>query len=128
MITGIVTAAQEAAISLRVEGPDHRAETVVFAIDTGFTGFIALSYGEIARLDLPFLGFKEATLGDGSATMLGMFAGLVHWYDGMVRVPVLETEGGALVSMRLLRGSRLTMDVLENGPVRIKPIEQNAGA
>jgi clan AA aspartic protease len=124
MITGNVTAAYEAAISLQVAGPGRRAETVEFAIDTGFTGFIVLPSEEIARLDLPFLGFKEATLGDGSTTMLGMFAGLVHWHERVLRVPVLETEGSALVGMRLLDGSRLTMDVLENGPVRIEPIEQ----
>jgi len=127
MITGTVTAAREAAISLQVEGPDRRAEAVEFAIDTGFTGFIALPSEEIARLGLPFLGFKEATLGDGSTTMLGMFAGFVQWHERVLRVPVLETEGGALVGMRLLDSSRLTMDVLENGPVRIEAIEQNAG-
>jgi len=123
MITGIVTPAHEAAIRFEVEGPDRRVETVEFAIDTGFTGFIALPASWIARLGLPFVGFKQATLGDGTSTMLGMFAALVHWHERILRVPVLEVEGGALVGMRLLHGSRLQMDVVENGPVRIEPIQ-----
>lgn len=35
---------------------------------------------------------------------------------------VLGIEGGALLGMALLHGSRLSMDVVADGPLRIEPI------
>jgi predicted aspartyl protease len=75
----------------------------------------------------PFAGTKRATLADGSETMFRVFDVTVHWHGQPFLVPALEVDAGALVGMALLHGSRLTMDVLEDGPVRIEPIKQDAG-
>jgi hypothetical protein len=37
-------------------------------------------------------------------------------------LPVFESEAGALLGMALLRGSLLTLEIIEGGPVQIQPL------
>jgi len=123
VITGSVTPELEAVLSIELRSLNGQSQTIRAAIDTGFDGVLALPGTVIERLDFPFLGLEKVVLADGSRTVLSTFAATVLWHGKLLRVTAMEAEGGALVGMALLHGSRLTMDVLENGPVRIEPIE-----
>jgi hypothetical protein len=67
---------------------------------------------------------RTAILADGRPAVVNAFRATVYWHGEPRTVPALEVEGSALVGMALLHGSRLTMDVLPNGPVRVEPLPQ----
>jgi clan AA aspartic protease len=122
MIEGTVTPEGRAIIRLPVQGPGGHSLSAHAAVDTAFNGFLALPAESIRRLRLPRLASKETTLADGSVTMVNAFRAIVRWHGQRREVPALEVRGGGLVGMSLLRGSRLTVDVVVNGSVRIEPI------
>lgn len=122
MITGRVTTERQAVVRLDVHGPQGRSEPTETAIDTGFTGFLALPSGLVARLGLPCVGLKAAILADGRRVLLNQFEAFVEWAGRRRRVPVLEVERGALLGMALLGGFRIIMDIADEGPVRIEPL------
>ena len=122
MIYGHITLERQAVIRLQVHGPEGRGEATDVAIDTGFTGFLALPSDLVGSLALSCLGLKAAVLADGRRVVLNQFEAVVDWHGQRRRVPALEVEGGALVGMALLDGSRITMDVDDDGPVRIEAL------
>lgn len=67
---------------------------------------------------------EREAVADGSDTVVPVYWGVVAWLGASFLVPVFQTEGGALVGMTLLHGCRLTMDVVEDGPLQIQPIPQ----
>jgi clan AA aspartic protease len=122
MIAGNVTSECEAVIALDVRAVGGRPESIEAILDTGFTEFLALPRAAIARLGLRYRGSQRATLADGSDTDLATYRAIVEWHGHARAVSVLEIGGGALVGMALLQGSRLTMDVVADGAVKIVPI------
>ena len=128
MIAGRVTSEREAVVTVQISAPHGRPQTVDAVIDTGFTESVALPPDRIAGLELPLRGVERVSLADGSETLLVVYWGVVHWHGTALLVPVLETEAGALLGMALLHGSRLCMDVVQDGPVRIEAIGQANGA
>lgn len=121
MITGSVTAEREAVVDIVVRAPGGQPETVTTGIDTGFTECLALPREQIARLGLPFRGSQQATLADGSEIGVPVYRALAEWHGRPARVLVLGVEGGALLGMGLLHGSRLTPGVVDSGAVAIRP-------
>ncbi len=90
-------------------------------VDTGFDGELTLPLGLIQRLGYPYAGFTRGTLADGSAVRFDYHEGRVLWHGGEERaVVVLAADGDPLVGMALLRGSRLTIDAVPGGLVRIE--------
>ena len=63
-------------------------------------------------------------LADGSTVELQRFDGFVEWHDELREVMVLAAEGGPLIGMSLLRGSRITIDVDDGGLVAVEPLTQ----
>jgi clan AA aspartic protease len=122
MITGKVTANLEATIELEVNGSSQLPQQVEAVIDTGFNGYLTLPDHLIGLLNLSPAGNRSATLGDGSAVILDAFIATVPWHGQDRNVLVLEAEGGALVGMSLLRGSRLSMEVVDDGDVSIEEL------
>jgi len=122
MIHGRVTTERQAVVRLDIHGLQGQCEPADTAIDTGFTGFLALPSGLVARLALPCLGLKAAILADGRRVVLNQFEAFVDWSGRRRRVPILEVDRGALVGMALLEGSRMTMDITQDGQVRIEPL------
>jgi len=76
----------------------------------------------IERLGLPYYGDSIFTLADGGEAHLPVYRVLVEWHGSPRPVSVVATEAGALVGMALIEGSRLTLDAIPDGPVRIQPI------
>jgi predicted aspartyl protease len=60
------------------------------------------------------------TLADGSQVTLRQYEASVVWDAATRDVLVLEADGGPLVGMALLRGSRMTMDIEVGGMMRIE--------
>ncbi len=122
MIQGVITPDREAVIRLRVSGPGGNEEEIDAAIDTGFNDFLTLPPAFIAQLGLLFAAPTQATLADGSIVQMDYYQATILW-DGQPRnVLALAANGGPLVGMSLLYGSRLTLDILDGGPVIIEAL------
>ena len=122
MITGKVTANREAIIELEVVGSNHRKEQVEAVIDTGFNGYLTLPSDLINRLGFHIAGNRRVTLGDGNVVVLDVYLAKVLWHGQEREVLILEAEGGPLVGMSLLYGSRMTLEIVNNGDVTIAPL------
>lgn len=124
MLTGHVTAENEAIVRIQVVGPAGQICPVEAAIDTGYDGFLTLPVSLIHELDLPYVGTARATLGDGNQVRMTLFRAAVLWEEEPCEVLVLASEGGVLLGMALLTGSRVTLDVENNGTVTIESLAQ----
>lgn len=120
MITGVVSLSGEAVIDLEVSNESGDRESVEVVVDTDFTGFLTLRKATVVALSLPLLGSAPATLADGSTVALEVHEAVVAWHGSPRLVECLMAEGAPLVGMALLRGSRLTVDVVPGGEVRIE--------
>ena len=122
MIIGKVTANREAVIELEIIGSNQKRENVETVIDTGFNGYLTLSSDLINYLKLQLAGSRHVTLGDGNVVVLDMYLAKVLWHGQEREVLILEAEGGPLVGMSLLYGSRVILEVVDNGDVTIAPL------
>lgn len=122
MLTGRVTPDKEAVVSVQVIGQARQIALVEAAIDTGYDGFLTLPSALIRDLDLPFAGTARATLGDGNEVGMDLYLGAVVWDEEPCEVLVLAAEGGVLMGMALLAGSRVTLDVEDDGAVTIESL------
>ncbi|MBM4259099.1 MAG: clan AA aspartic protease [Deltaproteobacteria bacterium] len=119
MITGHIVDGREARIPLSLLGSQGQVEATEAVIDTGFTDFLTLPLPQIARLGFSYEGMMQVILGNGQSADLDMFTGTVVW-DGQIREGlVLAVDGTPLVGMALLTGSRVCLDVTNNGLVTI---------
>jgi predicted aspartyl protease len=75
----------------------------------------------VRTLRLPFVGHRRATLGDGSNAVLDLYLATVFWHEQAREVLVLQTDGGPLVGMALLFGSRVVLHIVDDGDVLIEP-------
>ena len=119
---GTVTARREATVEIRIKAPRKRSRTVRAVVDTGFTESLALPRQEIDRLGLRARGSQRIVLADGTRTTLDVYTAVVRWQGVERLVPAIEVKGAALLGMALLHGSRLTLDAVPDGPVRIEPL------
>ena len=122
MINGQVTPDREAVIRLTLRGPSGQEVEVDAVLDTGFTEYLSLPPAVVRTLQLPYRASTQFTLADGSIVSLDIFRVMVLW-DGQSRVvPVLAAAGGALIGMALVYGSRVTLNVVDGGPVNIEAL------
>lgn len=118
----VVSSAREAIVPLTLLGSGGARVEVEAVIDTGFTGHLTLPAGVVRSLALPERGFVEVELADASTSALRVYDARLLWSDRERPVPAYEAEGGPLVGMSLLRGSRLTVDVQPGGQVVIEDL------
>jgi predicted aspartyl protease len=122
MISGTVTPDRGAVIQLVVRGPTGSEETVDAVLDTGFNDALALPPPIVSAPGLPFATPIVAALADGTLVQMSAFDGTVVW-DGQPRgVLILAADGGPLVGMSLLYGSRVTLEVVDGGSVEIESL------
>ncbi|MDE0011459.1 MAG: clan AA aspartic protease [Candidatus Poribacteria bacterium] len=119
MITGKITINREAIIELEVIGSNQKKEKVEAVIDTGFNGYLTLPNDLINYLKLQPAGSRRTVLGDGNIVVLDMYLAKVLWHGQEQDVLALQAEGGPLIGMSLLYGSRLVLEVIDNGDVTI---------
>ena len=119
MIAGKVTTDREAVIEFQLAGPARQTREIQAVIDTGYNGYLTLPGHLITALQLPFAGYRRAALADGSILVLDAHLATVLWHGRQQQVVVARADGAPLVGMSLLRGSRMTMDVIDDGDVAI---------
>lgn len=122
MIHGKITANREAVIELEVAGPTWQPRRIQAVIDTGYNGVLTLPGQTINTLQLPFVGYRQGTLADGRVVFLEVFLATVDWHGRKQEVVVSRAEGAPLLGMSLLHGSRMTMDVIDGGPVKVEEL------
>ena len=118
MMKGKITEHQEAVIELEVNGLNQSMK-IEAVIDTGFTGYLTLPSALINRLNLQQAGEQLTILGDENRVVLKRYVTKVLWHSVKRNVSVLQAEGGPLIGMSLLYGSRLILDVVTDGDVTI---------
>jgi clan AA aspartic protease len=121
MIRGQVDPFDQAIIPLQIRRPDGLWEEIQGVIDTGFTGYLTLPPARVAAHQLPFQQRQTYTLGDGSRVVFEVYLATVLWHGLDRDIAVLAAEGDCLIGMRLLRGHRLSIDVVDGGEVLIEP-------
>ena len=119
MIRGNISAHQEAAIPLDVAGPNRQWQRLDAVIDTGFNGSLTLPLDSVRALRLPLVGNRLATLGDGTVVALDVYLATVLWHERERDVLVLQADNDPLVGMSLLYGSRVTLNIVNDGDVII---------
>lgn len=92
-------------------------------IDTGFTDFLALPMPKILGLELSFRELGVAQLADGTLTDVAIFEASVDWYGESLPILVCATDGSPLIGMSLLRGSKLELEVIPDGPITLTKIK-----
>jgi clan AA aspartic protease len=120
MISGIVTVAREAVISLTVRGPNGQEQEIEAVIDTGFDGSLTLPSALIAALGLPWRRRGRALLADGNESVFDIYEAMVMWDGTARRVSVDAVDVMPLVGMTLLYGYELTVQIVEGGRVLLK--------
>lgn len=122
MITGLVNSKLEAVVSLVVHGTQEETRQIEAVIDTGYSGYLALSSELIAAFGLNPIGTQQITLADGSEVDSVLCPATITW-DGntrIIEVYVLETV--PLIGMALLEGYDLKIRVAIGGGITIEPL------
>lgn len=127
MIVGQVTRDLEAVARIFVRAPGGGQLLVEAVVDTGFNGFLTLAPATIAQLGLAFSGSTRVVLGDGAAAELSVYEAVVELAGRSSAAEVLETAGGALLGMSLLRNVQLRVNVVPDGDVSIEPLPPTGG-
>lgn len=122
MILGRFSPLREALVRLNVRGPACPFSQVEVVIDTGFTEYLMLPSPLIASLSLPFRATVSMTLADGSRVQMDVYEVIVQWEGQERAVPCQESSGDPLAGVSLLYGSRLVVDIVDGGDVRIEPL------
>jgi predicted aspartyl protease len=95
----------------------HSLRHIRGPVTTSTSGYLTLPSSAIDELQLRTVGARLVTLGDGSTTVLYIFRARVRWHEGERGVLVLQSDGVPLLGMALLYGSRVILDVVDNGNV-----------
>lgn len=90
-------------------------------IDTGFSGYLTLPQTTINTLQLPFLSSRVYSPGNNAQANFDIYKATILWYGQERDIHVLASEAHPLVGMSLLKGFRITIDVVDGGEVRITP-------
>ena len=122
MIRGKVNQALEARFTVEFMDGGGQIHAVEVVLDTGFTGALTLPPDLIRPLGLTLVGGRIASLANGELVRLNSWRGTVLWHGRPRRILVLQSDGVPLLGMSLLRGSRVTLDVLDAGDVVIEEL------
>lgn len=119
---GTVTPGLEITLPLQVHADANAFIIVTASVDTGFGGHLTLPSHLIARLGLSYKGARYAQMGDGSVVSMRLYRAWVVW-DGLKRqILVHETNIPPLIGTALLKGTNLTVDMVDGGRVLIEPL------
>ena len=110
----------DALIPIGIEDRDGTQHSYQVVIDTGFDGTLSLPLADIERLGLREGDARIFELANGREYLSRTFNAVVHWDGGRYEVVVNEMGKRPLLGMELLSGRRVTLDVVEDGPVTVE--------
>ena len=120
MIQGVVNAANEAVVSLTLQGAEGRTQEIEAVVDTGYTGFLTLPPMLVNELGLPFAYVGRAFLANDDQVEFNVHNVTLLW-DGEPRDIEADATGSTpLVGMLLLDGHSLNIEVESGGKVVIQ--------
>ena len=122
MLTGRVNGDLQAWLTVEIVTPSGQPRPVEVALDTGFNGQLALPAITIRGLELSEESSRLAITATGDRVRLTTYYSTMMWYGEPRTIEVLEAGGEPLLGMELLLGNRVTLDVVEGGPVTIYPL------
>ncbi len=109
----------EPVLQLKVIGSDKKWQTLVFVIDTGFTGYLAVTREMLRQLGLPISGSQRSILADGLTSRCDVVVVTVDW-DGVGRTFEAQVfDGDPLIGTRLLEGFDVSVSMNEGGIAEI---------
>ncbi len=112
---GLVNNRLEAVFQLGIFGRKGRANTIAAVVDTGFSGYLTLPPSIIRSLGLRRLARSIVVLADGSKKRVSVYACKIRLGRRQSEIEVMAADADPLVGMELLRGFRLTIDVVPSG-------------
>ena len=122
MIRGKVNQYQQALVTITVMGSEDGLQFLAVVLDTGFTGYLTLPPDSIRLLGLPSIGSRIFELANGEQFEFNTYLATVLWHGQPRRVLILRSDSVPLLGMSLLRGSRVTLDVLDDGAFTIEEL------
>ena len=121
-LEGFVDRGVDAIVVLSVFSPDGSAEEVTAIVDTGSNTALTLPLAIVEELDLAWIREDDFSLADDSPVRCDVHAAIVEWFGRRKRIEIVATGSDPLLGMSLMRGCRLTIDVTQDGLVRIEPL------
>ena len=121
-MTGRVNGDLQAWLTVEIVTPSGQPHPIEVALDTGFNGQIALPAITIQRLELSEESSRLAITATGDRVRLTTYYSTMMWHGEPRIIEVVEADSEPLLGMELLLGNRVTLDVLEGGPVTIYPL------
>ena len=109
-------------VTMSVMGKDGALRRFQAVMDTGFTGAVALPAPDVQRLGLSNPQTERVRFANGESGGCDVYQTNVIWDGTEMGVDIYAIGAEPLVGMALLRGSRVTIDVTEGGPIVIEPL------
>ena len=109
-------------VTVSVMGKDGALRRFQAVLDTGFTGTVALPVADVQRLGLSNPQTEKVRFANGESGGCDVYQTNVLRDGTEMGADIYAIGAEPLVGMALLRGSRVTMDVAEGGPVVIEPL------
>jgi predicted aspartyl protease len=122
MITGTVTSLDEALIRIKVRGGTGAEVSTEAVIDTGFNGSLTLRPQDAKAVFVQTHSIRPYTMANGMVENLPECIVDLEWDGRWMPVIAAIVDGDPLVGMKVLRGYRLTMDVVDNGRLVIEDL------
>ena len=122
MITGIVNVDFEPIIPLSICGSDGKVYTQDAIVDTGFNGWLSLPPNLIAESNLKWKRRGRAILGDGSECVFDVYEAVLVWNKNFLTISIDEADSEPLVSMSLMEGYQLIVQVFEGSHVELNKV------
>ncbi len=123
MIEGVVNAAREAVVTLRLQEPEGRTRDIEAVVDTGYSGFLTLPTEVVAELGLPFAYIGQALLANDAQVSFDVHYLTVLWEGEPRDIEADATGSTPLVGMLLLENHHLNIEVVDGGRVVIRAYE-----
>ena len=101
---------------------DHRSRLrrVQAMVDTGFDDFLALPAGVIQSLGLSHVGRVSMQVATAQSEDFDAYAASVWWFGNRRSFRVLQSPDEIIAGTRLLRDTRLTLELWDGGSVTLE--------
>ena len=119
MIVGRVNSQFEPQIGVFIEDSNGQEQTIDFAIDTGFTGYMSLPAATISKLGLARTQKRNVQLADGSVIALDVYTATLIWDSQSRMIEVYACNSAPVIGMKMLIGYEVKNRVIAGGPVWI---------